>query len=111
MAEKANPYRKNSKKAEENRVKRDAQAAGTPATVPEPQEPAKGGTTAPLETVNKGGRPRTADNRIAFTLKVKKDVRKVLKQAALDHDCTASDIVDALVEQCMGQLDWNVVGQ
>lgn len=89
-------YKEKAENAKQNRAKRDAQAAGT---VPEPQEPAK------------GGRPRTADNRVAFTLKVKKDVRKALKQAALDHDCTASDIVDALVEQCMDTLDWNVVGQ
>ena len=110
MVDKGNAYKRKSKEADANRAKRDAQAAGKLAVAVNgtaDQEEQK----ESIQTVNKGGRPRTATNRIAFTLKVKQDVRKRLKQAALDHDCTASDIVDALVEQYMPVLDWDKVGK
>lgn len=86
------PYQKKAAAAAGNRVKRDAQAAGEAAPA-----------------VHPGGRPRTAQNRIQFTLKTLKDTRMAIKRAALEHGCTASDVVDELARQFLNQLDWSTI--
>ena len=63
------------------------------------------------DSPGKTGRPRTAQGRVVFTIKPRADVRKKIKALAVEHDCTASDIVDALVDQCIGNLDWDTVGK
>lgn len=73
-------------------------------------EKQKTSTTEPKSTL-KTGRPRTAQNRVVFTIKPRADVRKTIKTLAVEHDCTASDIVDALVDQCISRLDWDQVGR
>ena len=91
------PYAKRAAQAAENQQKRAAQAAGTLA----PDEPA----AEPVR--NPGGRPRTAQNRTQFTLKTLKTTRMDIKRAALDHGCTASDVVDELARQFLDRLDWS----
>lgn len=86
----SSPYQKKAAAAAGNRVKRDAQAAGE---------------TTP--TVHPGGRPRTAQNRVQFTLKTLRHTRLNIKRAALEHGCTASDVVDELARQFLDKLDWS----
>lgn len=62
------------------------------------------------ESPGKTGRPRTAQGRVVFTIKPRADVRKKIKALAVEHDCTSSDIVDALVDQLIDNLNWDQVG-
>lgn len=54
-----------------------------------------------------GGRPRTAQDRVQFTLRPLAKTRLMIKRFALDHDITSSDVLDAIaphIEEIWAQL-------
>ena len=56
------------------------------------------------------GRPASEQDRVAFTTRVRADVRKKINIGAATYDVKPSDIIDALVDQFFDSLDWDKVG-
>lgn len=57
-----------------------------------------------VDETRRRGRPRTAQNRVSFTLKPLNTTKRRLQAYATEHGKTSSDIVDALVAQFLDDL-------